>query len=87
MKTAFVVFLLFGFYGSADVFGVDPTRLPQQPVTVMPVPQVILVPRTTMVPYQLDRTEVIRREFRTPVRDWFLGRYRINNYYRSQVQQ
>jgi hypothetical protein len=85
MKTAFVVFLLFGIYGSADVFGVDPARLPQQ--TVVMAPQVILVPRTTMVPYQLDRTEVIRREFMTPVRDWLLGRYRINSYYRPQVQQ
>ena len=79
MKTWFIVLLLFGFCGTASVYGVDPTRSRVAP------PQVIMRPQVTMVPYEHLRTDIIRREFRTPLRDWLIGRERVRHIYAPQV--
>ena len=89
MRLLFIVFLLFGFYGTPRVYGQQ--LIPVSPVpyqTAWQVPQTILVPQTTMVPYQLEQSQVIRREYATPLRDLLLGRYRMQHIYRpQQVQQ
>jgi hypothetical protein len=48
-------------------------------------PQRILVPHVQMVPYELQSQAVARRVYRTPIRDFLFGRYRvINNYQRVE---
>jgi len=91
IRFLFIVFLLFGFYGSAKVFGQDINatfyRVPARatiPIAAAP-PQVLLVPQVQMVPFVYDRTEVIQRQYRTPLRDVLFGRYRINQFYSPQV--
>jgi hypothetical protein len=66
------------------------------PVYQVPAHQVyapapmIYVPQVYYQPYQYNRTEVYRREYRTPLRDLLFGKYRQIDYYRPvqpQVQQ
>ena len=94
-KLLFITFLLFAFYGSSWRTCQGQTlQVPAAPVYVQPayavpyyVPPVIYQPQIQWVPYQLDRTEVMQRDYRTPIRDLFFGRYRVQHYYRPQVQQ
>lgn len=84
MKTWFVVFLLFGFYGTANVFGVDPTRVRVTRV-IAPVPQTIFVPQIQVVPYEHVRTEVAPIVYPTPLRDLLFGRQRVTHVFSPQV--
>ena len=86
MKAAFIVFVLLGMYGSAEVFGFDPARI-QVRQTVVMAPPVIFVPHTTMVPYQLVRTEVTPIVYPTPLRNLLFGRQRVTHVFSPQVQQ
>ena len=93
MPILFVTFLLFAFYGTDRVWGQEPIRMPVAvapvicPNCVPVVPQALYQPQIQLVPYQYQRTEVMPRDYRTPLRDLFLGRYRINHYYTPQVQR
>ena len=81
----FIFFLLFGFYGSANCFGQVPVV--QQPAPYLYVPQVyyapsvVYVPQVQAVPYQYQRTEVYRQDYRTPLRNLLFGRYRAYDFY------
>ena len=90
----FITFLLFAFYGDSWRCHAQGLVIPQvqvAPVYQVPAYQVyqpapmIYVPQVQMIPYQYDRTEVYRREYRTPLRDALFGRYRAYNFY-SPVQ-
>lgn len=84
MKLLFITFLAFAFGYSARCYGqqvMQPSPVPYPVAVPVYAPPVVYVPQVIYQPYQYDRTEVIRREYRTPLRDWFLGRYRINHYY------
>lgn len=95
MRLAFVTFLLLAFYGSTKCYGIDPEiyRVPRYYTPQVFAPQVyappptIYVPQVQMVPYQLERTDVIRHEWRTPLRDLLFGRYRVQNIYTPQEPQ
>lgn len=88
----FIVFLLFAFYGTPRVMGVDP-GVYQVPLYQAPQvyqrqfyapPQTIFLPRIEMVPYNLQRSEVSPIQYPTPIRDLLFGRYRIKHYYVPQ---
>ena len=81
-----IVFLLFGFYGSANCFGqVAVAVQPVVPYVYVPqvyyAPRVVYVPQVQAVPYQYQRTEVYRQDYRTPLRDLLFGRYRAYDFY------
>lgn len=92
MRVLFITFLLLAFYGNARCWGVDPSvyqvphyYAPQVYAAPLYAPApTIYVPQVQMVPYRLDRTEVVPQHYRTPLRDLLFGRYRINNYYVPQ---
>lgn len=89
MRLAFVTFLMLAFYGSTDCFGQPPTYTVPRWYTpqvyapsVYAPPPTIYVPQVQMVPYQLERTEVIPREYATPLRDLLFGRWRMQHVYK-----
>ena len=97
IKALFITFLLFAFYGNARCFG-QSLAIPAVPVYQVPaysvavpvaVPAVVYRPQVQYVPYQLDRTVVTQKAYRTPLRNLFFGRYRVQHYYapQQQVQQ
>lgn len=75
-----------------------PSAIGQEPVQVqtitpmlwrphvyyVPAPQ-IYVPQVQLVPYQYQGTQVYERQYATPIRDLFFGRYRIQHQYAPQV--
>ena len=92
MRLWYIVFLLFGFYGTPSVFGQElqpPVISQPSPVYVAPcvgcLPQVIYRPQIQLVPYLYQNSTVRQMEYPTPLRNLFFGRYRINHYYQPQV--
>lgn len=91
MRSLFVTFLLFAFYGTPKVYGQELVYpLPSQQMIYQPsyqslypptMPQRLYVPQVQMIPYDYQRTEVTRRLYRTPFRDLLFGRYKIYDYY------
>ena len=98
----FVIFLLFGFYGDSWSCHAQ-TFMPPSPVAAAPiyqsavpvyqapcigcvVPQIYL-PQVQYVPYQYQGSQVVERQFATPIRNALFGRYRAYHYYAPQVQQ
>ena len=92
MKTLFVTFLLFAFYGSARVYGQEfagtgtPVVVYQAPLVVQYLqvyPPVVYRPQVQMVPYQLQRVEAT--PWRTPLRSMLFGPMRMTPVYAPQV--
>jgi len=93
MRLMFLIFILFGVYGSnwriaqGQVVAPMPVVVyPAYPVYV-PAQQVIYRPYVQMVPYQYQGSSVHQIQYPTPLRDLLFGKYRIDHYYAPQMNQ